>query len=513
MPADYDIDGIRAALRQCRQTAAATPQLAKLVAAIDSSVKRLSEPTQLAIIGKMSSSKSTLVNAILGKDELMSTGVKEVTFNVGWLRYGNAADDIIIHNKDGRPDRRERPAAFARLSADEKALDATQISYIEVFDDAPILRDINIIDTPGLNALRTVDSQNTLDFIGRVRPDAVVMLFTHAIAEDTLDVVRSFNMGAAFNPLNAIGILSKIDVLWQEAVPRTQSALQIGRKMVDKRKAKDATLRKTLFDLFPVSALLYMAATTVSEADIGQVRRAYEADPEGFVRAQASPRKFIDYDGGRHRALHDKIGLYGVWLITQRLKSGDGVSLDEVRRMFRRESGADDFAATLHNHFGSRARLIKIEGIYQHLHQTIARLRPALRDRSALGALAAIEQRMADVFGSMVHEHTEYEILRRLYDGKLELDAAAAEFRALAGEGGDDAPSRLRMTPGAAISDLLAAALAGERRWRGTVATEPDPAEREWMNVMLKSYARLRRDIANAALQYQRANAFLFKQQ
>ena len=39
---------------------------------------------QLAIIGKISSSKSTLVNAILSKDEPLPTGQKEVTFN-GWL--------------------------------------------------------------------------------------------------------------------------------------------------------------------------------------------------------------------------------------------------------------------------------------------------------------------------------------------------------------------------------------------------------------------------------------------
>ena len=39
----------------------------KLTLAINNSVQKLREPMQLAIIGKISSSKSTLVNAILGK--------------------------------------------------------------------------------------------------------------------------------------------------------------------------------------------------------------------------------------------------------------------------------------------------------------------------------------------------------------------------------------------------------------------------------------------------------------
>lgn len=53
---------------------------------LEDAAKRIDEPMQLAIIGKISSSKSTLVNAILGKNEIMATGQKEVTYNVGWLK-------------------------------------------------------------------------------------------------------------------------------------------------------------------------------------------------------------------------------------------------------------------------------------------------------------------------------------------------------------------------------------------------------------------------------------------
>ena len=50
--------------------------------------QKLNEPMQLAIVGKISSSKSTLVNASVGKEEVMSTGQMEVTYKVGWLKYG-----------------------------------------------------------------------------------------------------------------------------------------------------------------------------------------------------------------------------------------------------------------------------------------------------------------------------------------------------------------------------------------------------------------------------------------
>lgn len=186
---------------------------------------------QLAIIGKISSSKSTLVNAILGKEELLPTGQKEVTFNVCWLKYGDPRADVVIHHKDGSPERRVPRAQLDALATIEGG-NLDNISYIEIFDDSEILRSINIIDTPGLDALRNKDSQNTLDFIAHVRPDAVIMLFTHSVSDNVLDIVRQFNAESAFSPLNALGVLTKIDVLWQETIPRVKSALEISKKTV-----------------------------------------------------------------------------------------------------------------------------------------------------------------------------------------------------------------------------------------------------------------------------------------
>ena len=114
--------------------------------------QKLNEPMQLAIVGKISSSKSTLVNAILGKEEVMSTGQMEVTYNVGWLKYGSPQNDIIIHHKDGTPDLHKSPQDFHDWTVDNEGKKEliNNVSYIETFDDAEILRDINIIARPDL---------------------------------------------------------------------------------------------------------------------------------------------------------------------------------------------------------------------------------------------------------------------------------------------------------------------------------------------------------------------------
>lgn len=518
MQSQYNIDAIKAGLNGCLPLLQA-PALDGIRRAIRVSVDKLDEPMQLAIIGKISSSKSTLINAILGKDELMSTGSKEVSYNVGWLKYGAPDSDIVIHFKDGREPARRSRKEFERLSVDESHSEIDNISYIETFDDSEILRDINVIDTPGLDAKREKDSQNTLDFISKVRPDAVVMLFTHAVAENTLDVVRSFNAGSSFNPLNAIGVLSKIDVLWQETIPRDKSALQIGSKMVANRKKKDPMLSRTLFDLFPVSALLYLASSTVTTDDVAAIRRAMDADSSAFMRSLNTMPKFLAEEANpmsreERETLAGKMGLYGIWLIANKIKGGADPSADDVKRMFMEESGALDLRKTLYNHFGSRAKLIKLESIYQHISQEINKARPRIANGSTeKKLLASLEQRLTDIFSSLVHEHEEYRMLNRLYSGELDLDDdVAAEFRNLCGENGNSAPEMLGLPAGTSTAELLTVAHERERAWRKAVALEPDPEEREWMNVILKSYTNLRQKIAMMTFQYHQARSFLMNQ-
>lgn len=515
MQVDYNIPDIKRGLSECLSLVQA-PVMKSLDLVIRKSIEKLDEPMQLAIIGKISSSKSTLVNAILGKDELMSTGQKEVTYNVGWLKFGESDSDIIIHYKDNRSPRKTKRSDFEKLSIETNHSDIDNISYIEIFDDSEILKDINIIDTPGLDAKREKDSQNTLDFISKVRPDAVVMLFTHAVAENVLDVVSQFNAGSSFNPLNAIGILSKIDVLWQETIPRDKSALIIGRKMVANRKRKDAMLSKTLFDLYPLSALLFLAATTIKEQDINLIVKAFNADCTAFSKSLNSMPNFLKEPSNpmtelQRMNLANKIGLYGIWLIVQRLKNEESVSVNEIKKLFLQESGAVEFKKSLYNHFGSRAKLIKIESVYQHINQEIQKVRAHVHNNSESTLLANIEQRISDVFASLVHEHKEYRILNKIYSGEMELDDDVAdEFKNICGERGNSAPEKLGLPSGTDASELLLYTLNKERYWRREVALEPDPEEREWMNVILKSYANLHQKISAMIFQYEQSKNFLF---
>ena len=101
---------------------------------LDTAINKLNAPIQLAIIGKISSSKSTLVNAILGASNIVATGKAELTYNVNWLKYGSLDDDIKIVFKDLTYDikpRKEWTRLANRLS-DEEAIENEELKqYID----------------------------------------------------------------------------------------------------------------------------------------------------------------------------------------------------------------------------------------------------------------------------------------------------------------------------------------------------------------------------------------------
>lgn len=485
--------------------------------------QKLNEPMQLAIVGKISSSKSTLVNAILGKEEVMSTGQMEVTYNVGWLKYGSPQNDIIIHHKDGTPDLHKSPQDFHDWTVDNEGKKEliNNVSYIETFDDAEILRDINIIDTPGLDAVRGQDSQNTLDFLKNVRPDAVIMLFTHSVAESILDVVRDFNSGGNFNPLNAIGVLSKIDVLWMEDNEREQTALQIGQRIAGNKMKNLPMLRKSLFNIYPISSLLFLKASSLKEEDLRLIGRLNGSDEDMLVCAMLTANDFIDPDYelaisvDERRHLLKQLDLYGIYLLSELLKKKPEATLGEARELLFAESGAKEFMTILHNHFGSRSKLIKMESIYQRLQRALATERAsAFRDTEAVRLLDRMEQRIADLFSSLVHEHNEYELLNRIYCNEIDLDEDVAdEFQRLCGEHGGSAPERLGLDPKhATVSEMKERAFEREKYWRRAINEEFDPDEKEWMRTVLQSYTLLRHKIQTAAYQYEQSRAFLFNE-
>ena len=133
--------------------------------------KRRTEPFSLVVLGDFKRGKSTIINAILGKS-IAPVNVAPETFTINSISYGEtpmaeavlkngqritlAADDLV----------RERLEKLMRAFPDS-------LDYIDIKDNAELLKEIRIVDTPGLSDLDCLDKQ-VQDYL--VNADAIIYI-------------------------------------------------------------------------------------------------------------------------------------------------------------------------------------------------------------------------------------------------------------------------------------------------------------------------------------------------
>lgn len=483
---------------------------------IKESQERLMQPMQLAIIGKISSSKSTLVNAILGQSEVVRTGQMEETFNVSWLKYGDSDSDINVVFKDGRISSVPREQWVQWTSHQEKNVLKEHVKYIEVFYNHEILKDINIIDTPGLDALSQIDSKNTILFLKEIHPDAVVMLFTKSIAESTLSVLQDFqNVGAGnFNlsAMNAIGVLSKADTIWTAMEP-DKNIISIGNKVIKTTLYdKYPEVRKSLFSILPVSSLIGLSSSTINDLDYASLKSLSLTDDSILLEMLSSPDFFFDEDysvgikSAERRRLYNKFGLYGIYILVDALRRNEDSSVGFLSELLKEKSGFGKFLLTVQSHFGKRATLIKSQSILQRILNEVNRAKQIYTGEQ-YNAVKQAENLIVTALLSL-HEYKEWEYLSKYYDGKLDLtNEEADEFIALCGERGYSASERLRCDDTKIPSQLIDIATKRALYWQKqyNIFSIIEPEKAEFYKLLISSYNLLLIDIQKAVGEYMSA--------
>ncbi|CAI0448911.1 unnamed protein product [Linum tenue] len=111
-------------------------------------VSQIDEPFLLAIVGEFNSGKSSVINALLG-ERYLREGVVPTTNEITFLRY--SADDAQEQQRC------------------ERHPDGQFVCYLP----APILREMNIVDTPGTNVILQRQQRLTEEFV----PRADLLLF------------------------------------------------------------------------------------------------------------------------------------------------------------------------------------------------------------------------------------------------------------------------------------------------------------------------------------------------
>jgi hypothetical protein len=448
-------DEVRRVLRMAVWTYRDRP---RVVGALRAQLARLDEPLRVAIAGKVKAGKSTLLNALVG-EAIAATDAAECTRVVTWYRDGQSPR-ITMHPKEGPPSALPVVRRDGVLDIDLGGTPAEALDRLVVDWPAQSLRELTLIDTPGIASLSTEVARRTTRFLSSdedtpTEADAVIYLMRHLHVSD-VDFLESFrDQGVArATSVNTIAVLSRADEIGAGRIDAMISARGIAA-----RYRAEPALRGLCQNVVAVAGLLAYTGRTLSNAEFALLRSLSTMDRSELEAALLSADRFLGPDLVEssvevRRNLLRRFGLFGIrlsaTLIRQGVESPAALAEELVDR-----SGLLELRRALRVQFGERYDLLKARSALLALDRI-------LRAEDGRGLAGEVERLLT---GN--HEFTELRTLGALRSGTITLPhSLAPEAERLLGDAGVAPLVRLGLPTGTDPAHLRSVALATLRRWR-----------------------------------------------
>jgi hypothetical protein len=425
-------------------------------------VTRLDQPLRLAIAGRVKAGKSTLLNALVG-EELAPTDAGECTKLVTWY-IGSHTTEVTAVRKDGRRERK----SFSREAG---ALDVNLGGPVEEFDHLEVswpssrLRDVTLVDTPGIASLSTEVSERTSTLLSTEddRPpvvDAVLYLFRHTHASDVrfLESFHDDELGRG-TPLNAVGVLSRPDEIGSCRL----DALTVAARVAD-RYERDSRIHRLCPLVLPVAGLLGQAGTTLREEEY-RMLAVIAAMPEAACNELLLTADRLLADDAdvsltplERAHLADRLGLFGVRLSVTLIRKRTVQSATDLARRLAADSGLEELRGVLLRQFLERSKLLRARS-------ALTTVRAVLR-RGGCSEPERLDSEVEEIMGT-AHEFVEVRLLTDLRTGTVAVaDRLEEEMDRLLGGSGHSVARRLGLPEDASVPQLLDAAYAALDQWR-----------------------------------------------
>jgi hypothetical protein len=456
--------------------------------------RRLDGPLRVAIAGRLKAGKSTLVNALIGR-RVAPTDVGECTRIVTQLRYGTS-DRVDVVRRNGT--RASLPLDESGMIPQRLGVPRSEVSYVDVTLTSDNLRDLTVVDTPGLSSTNAPVSDQVKRFLfsdsaGPAGPaaetapidttldvdsasalsgaEAIIYVFTQSVRADdvqALEAFRSMSARLSSNPINSLGLYNKVDKL----VPGGSDPWPVAGPLA----ADQATvLRRVISDVVPVVGLL--AETTeagrLTAADCEALRQLARLPQTERTVLLAAVDLFTNRDCAVPRQARERLlrllDLYGIGFAIAQLVAAPQLATGELVRLLFAASGFPRLRHTLDQAFRWRSDAIKagwglssLEKIAGHAERPVDR--ELLRD--------AIER---------VLQQPEYHRLRLLEVAQLITTGAVDLPGQMEGEltrlALSNDPRWILNLPQAAPDQLVRAALDAATRWRAYAVAGASPAQ------------------------------------
>ncbi len=458
-----DLGTRTAALLEAVRQRAATVDVRRQVEDIQ---RRFEGPLRVAIAGKVKAGKSTLLNALLG-EELAPTDAGECTRVLTWYLHGHAPKVQVVP-RTGEPRDLRYVRRDGQLDIDLGDLAPEQVRWLDVTWPTGRLRDLALLDTPGIASINQAISARTHEVLsaedGRTPVvDAVVYLLRHVHASDARFLEAFYGIGddagtelADNTPLNTVGVLSRADEIGSCRLDALEVAARVAR-----RYESDPRLRRLCPAVVPVNGLLAFAAATLRQSEFASLAQLAALPEDELGALLLSADRLSDRDcpvpGATRQALLSRYGLFGVRLGVHLLRTGVASDSPGLATELARRAGLDELRAVLLRQFQQRARVLKARS-------AIAAVEPLILGNSCNDA-DSLRWQLEELHAN-AHELVEMRLLAELRAGELDLRSPTSEEldRLLGGFGHDPAT---RLGVGDEPAAIRTAALDALASWRG----------------------------------------------
>ncbi len=474
------VDEVRDLCATAEHIVAGGPLEAQVAAIRD----HLDGPIRIAIAGRIKAGKSTLLNALVG-ERLAATDAGECTKVITTYRHASGYE-VAAELHDGTV----QPLRFARedgaLKVDLGDLEPELVKQIDVGWPARVLKEMTLIDTPGLASLNDENSQRTRAFLdsGRTNPagaDAVLYLMRHLHRADS-EFLGSFmdRTVAGASPVNALAVLSRADEIGACRLDAMESASRIAA-----RYESDSAVRTLVGSVLPVAGLLAQTGLTLHEHEYQALAELAALPEDDRDRLCLSVDYFCDVSlspltAEIRRDLVDRLGMFGLRHALQAISKGTVNSSSDLSRNLVDVSGLTALQSSISEQFLPRARLLQARTGLAGL-------------RGVAVALAQTDSQSASSFASELDRidagAAEFAMLQAAHlvlSGSVKLDdEASAQVAALLDA--SDLSGALGLT-GLSGDDQRQQVLNGLSRWRGLTS---DPLANSLTIAVAETMSRL----------------------
>lgn len=227
----------------------------------------------VAVVGRMKSGKSTLLNTLLDTDKL-AVGIDETTATVNWIWHGTGdqCKCFNVYWHDGRTEHRLLEEVGAWTGEN---LNVSKTKYLKLFVDSPLLKVANFVDTPGTQSDKPGHEEATRDFItARLDEEtfkhggsasAILYVFGAAVGKESnarlLELCGINTRLPGSSPTNSIAVVQK----WDQEGDADQNPLVIVAEHCEKLKKQ---FREEVSEVLATSPPLAIAAKHIRDIDI-----------------------------------------------------------------------------------------------------------------------------------------------------------------------------------------------------------------------------------------------------